>query len=152
MKPTYHLFERYGVELEYMIVARDDLRVRPVADELIRQACGEFASDVERGPITWSNELVLHVIELKTTDPATSLAGLAPAFQAEIQAMNGMLAPHGAQLMPTSMHPLMDPNTETRLWPHEYNRSTRPSTAFSIAAGMAGPTCSAASEPAVCRR
>jgi carboxylate-amine ligase len=121
MKPTYHLFERYGVELEYMIVARDDLRVRPVADELIRLACGEYASDVERGPITWSNELVLHVIELKTTEPATSLAGLAPAFQAEIQAMNGMLAPHGAQLMPTSMHPLMDPNTETRLWPHEYN-------------------------------
>jgi carboxylate-amine ligase len=121
MSDPYHLFERYGVELEYMIVARDDLRVRPIADELICHACGEYASDVERGPITWSNELVLHVIELKTTDPAPTLAGLAREFQSEVRAMNGILAPLGARLMPTSMHPFMDPDTETRLWPHEYN-------------------------------
>lgn len=121
MSGPYHLFERYGVELEYMIVAADDLRVRPIADELIRHECGEYASDVERGPITWSNELVLHVIELKTTDPATTLAGLAREFQSEVRAMNGILAPLGARLMPTSMHPFMDPDTETRLWPHEYN-------------------------------
>jgi glutamate---cysteine ligase / carboxylate-amine ligase len=121
MSGPYHLFERYGVELEYMIVAWDDLRVRPIADELIRHECGEYASDVERGPITWSNELVLHVIELKTTDPATALTGLPREFQSQVQAMNGILAPLGARLMPTSMHPLMDPDSETRLWPHECN-------------------------------
>jgi carboxylate-amine ligase len=121
MSRPYHLFERYGVELEYMIVAADDLRVRPIADELIRHECGEYASDVERGPITWSNELVLHVIELKTTAPAPMLAGLAHEFQSEVRAMNGILAQMGARLMPTSMHPFMDPDTETRLWPHEYN-------------------------------
>src|SRR5690606_7705226 len=32
-----------------------------------------------------------------------------------------ILAPMGAMLMPTAMHPWFDPATETRLWPHEYS-------------------------------
>jgi hypothetical protein len=33
--------------------------------------------------------------------------------------MNAALAALGARLLPTGMHPWMDPRTETKLWPHE---------------------------------
>lgn len=116
-----HLFAGYGIELEYMIVDRETLDVRPVADELIRAVMGAYVSDVERGDIGWSNELVLHVIELKTNGPAPRLDDLAAKFQQNVREINALLAPLGACLMPTAAHPWMDPHGETRLWPHEYN-------------------------------
>lgn len=115
----FPLFARVGVELEYMIVAEDGLSVLPAADELIRQVTGGWNSDVERGSIAWSNELVLHVIELKTNGPANALAGLAGEFQGEVCEMNRRLRALGGRLMPTAMHPWMDPRCETRLWPHD---------------------------------
>lgn len=117
----WHLFEVVGVELEYMIVDRSTLAVRPVADEVLRAVAGEIVSDVETGELAWSNELVLHVIELKTNGPAESLAGLETFFDRDVRRINGLLEPLGARLMPTAMHPFMDPHTETRLWPHEYS-------------------------------
>ncbi len=36
-----------------------------------------------------------------------------------MRVINEILAPLGARLMPTAMHPWMDPQAETRLWPHE---------------------------------
>ena len=115
----FPLFARVGVELEYMIVAEDGLGVLPVADELIRLMTGGPNSDVDRGSIAWSNELVLHVIELKTNGPAASLSGLAGEFQGEVCEINRRLRGLGGRLMPTAMHPWMDPLRETRLWPHD---------------------------------
>lgn len=117
------MFEGFGVELEYMIVDRQTLAVRPVADEILRAAAGgkEFVSDHEVGGtgIGWSNELALHVIELKTAEPVRSLAGLAPKFDDSVASVNALLAPTGGRLMPSAMHPLMDPLRELRLWPHD---------------------------------
>ena len=115
------LFAGVGVELEYMIVDAESLAVRAISDELIRAAAGAYQSDVERGWFCWSNELVLHVIEIKTNGPATSLQGLADGFQTEVNEINRRLAPLGARLMPSAMHPWMDPQRETRLWPHEFS-------------------------------
>ena len=117
--PSLHLFDAFGIELEYMIVDAETLDVRPIADELFRSVAGEYVSDVERGPITWSNELVAHVVELKTTNPAPSLDGLADLFQNEVREINRRLAAFGARLLPTAMHPWMDPHREMRLWPHD---------------------------------
>jgi glutamate---cysteine ligase / carboxylate-amine ligase len=114
-----HLFEGFGVELEYMIVDRDSLDVRPMADRVLEAAAGELTGDVERGPLAWSNELVLHVIELKTNGPAARMAGLAGLFQDDVRAINRLLEPWNACLMPSAAHPWMDPYTETRLWPHD---------------------------------
>jgi gamma-glutamyl:cysteine ligase YbdK (ATP-grasp superfamily) len=119
------LMERVGVELEYMIVDRETLDVKPLADVLLRDAAGvdEWVSDVEPddgGGIGWSNELVNHVIELKTIDPVTDLAGIAPRFQRQVEAANEWLESRHARLLPGAMHPWMDPARETRLWPHEY--------------------------------
>lgn len=115
------LFEAFGVELEYMIVDRATLDVAPISDEALRAVAGEIVSDVERGAIAWSNELVLHVLEMKTNGPAPSLGPLGAAFQKQVHEANELLAEFGARLMPTAMHPWMDPHREMRLWPHEYN-------------------------------
>jgi gamma-glutamyl:cysteine ligase YbdK (ATP-grasp superfamily) len=114
-----HAFTGYGIELEYMIVDRQTLSVLPVADELMRRAAGVRMAEVQRGKFCWSNELVLHLIELKNTTPDPALEPLPAAFQAEIRSIDRLLEPLGARLMPTAMHPWMDPLAETRLWPHD---------------------------------
>lgn len=125
----FHLFDAIGIELEYMIVDRDTLDVRPICDELFRLAAGENACDVEpdgpEGVVSWSNELALHVVELKTQRPATSLEDLANTFQDHVRRVDALLEPMNARLLPTAMHPWMDPNHETRLWPHENNEIYR---------------------------
>ena len=111
-------FEGYGIELEYMIVDRATLDVWPIADRLLVDSSGNTDGSVERGSMGWSNELIAHVIEIKNTRPERSLASLPRRFDAEIRAINAALASHGACLMPTGMHPWMNPATETTLWTH----------------------------------
>ncbi len=115
-----HAFGGTGIELEYVLVDRETLAVRPIADALLRDASGAVVNAVSYGRFGWSNELALHLLELKSEGPEASLEGLAEGLQAEIHAMNARLAPLGARLMPTGMHPWMNPRTETRVWPHEY--------------------------------
>lgn len=117
----YHLFEGYGIELEYMLVDRDTLAVRSMSDELLKGVLGTDGSDYENGMVTWSNELVMHVIELKSTRPEPDLKTLEEAFVQNIAKINDLLRPGNAMLMPTAAHPFMDPMTETRLWPHDNN-------------------------------
>lgn len=120
MPARFSLFECFGVELEYMIVQRDDLRIAPWSDRVLINADGLPVSDIERGSVTWSNELTAHVIELKTTDPVASLDGYAAAFANEVGELNRRFAPHGAMLLPTAMHPMMRPE-EAVLWAHDNN-------------------------------
>lgn len=97
---TLRLFEAFGVELEYMIVRGGTLDVMPICDEVIRSAAGSYASDFEAGEITWSNELALHVIELKTSEPASAIDPLIDPFKAQVRAINSILEPMGGRLMP----------------------------------------------------
>lgn len=120
-KRPLHLFEAYGVELEYMIVDADTLSVLPITDRVLHAVAGDYLSEIELGEIAWSNELALHVIELKTNGPAESLEPLPDQFQTHVARINQLLAPLGGRLMPTAMHPWMDPHREMKLWPHEYN-------------------------------
>ena len=115
------LFEATGIEIEYMIVDNDGLDVLAVTDHVLAQEAGEIVNEVETGKLCWSNELVLHVIELKTNGPAATLSGLANDFTNDITRINARLDDLNARLMPTAMHPWMDPHTQTRLWPHGYN-------------------------------
>lgn len=116
------LFEAVGIEFEYMIVDRDSLSVRPLCDRLLQAVGGvednEVYPDGENGPAAWSNELVLHVVEFKTAAPVASLDGLNALFITQVAQANETLAQWNAYLMPTAMHPWMDPEREMRLWPH----------------------------------
>ena len=114
-----HAFAGCGIELEYMIVDRHTLSVMPTADVLLHAAAGGVVSDVARGRFGWSNEIVLHLIEIKNIQPDPALESLAAGLQAEVNLINQLLQPMGARLMPSGMHPWMDPSTETRLWPHD---------------------------------
>ena len=117
-KKTLGLFEGAGIELEYMIVNRDTLDILPIADELLKAVTGSYINDYEKEGISWSNELALHVVELKTGRPVPTLSETISLFQQDIGQINSILAGFGGMLMPTGAHPWMNPCTEAKLWPH----------------------------------
>jgi gamma-glutamyl:cysteine ligase YbdK (ATP-grasp superfamily) len=110
---TIPAFAGYGLELEYMIVDRDSLAVRPLADALLPML---RARRRPAATLDWSNELVRHVIETKNVAPTPALATLPALFADDVRDANALLASMNARLMPTAMHPWMDPSTETVLW------------------------------------
>ena len=112
------LFSGYGIEIEYMIVDERSLDVLPVSDRVIRDLAGAMVNEVERGAVAWSNELVMHVIELKTNGPAPAVSGLPVPFLENVREINSRLETIHGMLMPTGMHPWMDPYRETTLWSH----------------------------------
>lgn len=116
-----HIFQGYGIELEYMLVDKDTLAVKPITDEVLKHELGQYGSDFENGIVTWSNELVLHVIELKSTRPELNFNALENGFADDIRRINAILDKHHAMLMPTAAHPFMNPLTDTKLWPHDSN-------------------------------
>jgi hypothetical protein len=111
------LFDAYGIEVEYMIVDGERLDVAPAADALLEAVAGELTDEFENGDVAWNNELALHVVELKCNGPRRKLAGLAESFAANVRLANDKLGREGSRLMPTAMHPWMDP-AKVQLWPH----------------------------------
>lgn len=116
-----HLFDAYGIELEYMIVDDKTLNVKPITDKLIYSIAGSYLNEVDAGRISYSNELALHVVELKTTVPEPDLEPLGALFSEHICKLNRLLKRMNARLLPTGAHPWMDPHKEMQLWNHEYN-------------------------------
>jgi gamma-glutamyl:cysteine ligase YbdK (ATP-grasp superfamily) len=121
MGKKYHLFEVYGIELEYMLVSKDTFKVTPIVDLLLTKKNGSLTSDIENGKIAWSNELVAHVLELKTNGPTNDLNNLSENFHANVVEINELLKEFKVQLMPAASHPLMNPDTDTQLWKHSYS-------------------------------
>lgn len=122
MKSSWHIFERFGLELEYMIVSKDSEKVLPKVDAVLgKDENGENLSDVEHGPVGLSNELVSHVLEFKCAEPTATLAGWDEKFHREILSANEKLSSVGGELLPSAAHPFMDPMTETVLWPYDCN-------------------------------
>ncbi|MFG0262022.1 MAG: glutamate-cysteine ligase family protein [Novipirellula sp. JB048] len=117
------LFSAYGIELEYVIVDRVTLAVQSCADRVLQSLShvphDHFPADFSAGLCSWSNELALHVIELKISDPIANLTRLSTAFEHAVEAVDPVLETLGLRLLPTSMHPWMNPSRETRLWPHQ---------------------------------
>ena len=112
------LFSQFGIEIEYAVVGHESLDVRPVVDLLFERQTGAF-TDVASAPIVWSHELVNHVLEMKVSEPVRDLVGVDAAFQRSVQEANLALGALDCRLLPTGMHPWMNPETETTLWRHE---------------------------------
>ncbi len=113
MKST---FPTYGIELEYMVVDRENLNILPLADRVLLEMDPAYVEEVSADGVAWSHELVRHVLEVKTDGPVDTLDGQAERFAVAVNAMNDRLNPMGAMLMPTATHPWMIPNRECRLW------------------------------------
>ncbi|APY09041.1 glutamate--cysteine ligase [Winogradskyella sp. J14-2] len=121
MARKYHLFEVYGIELEYMLVHKNTFKVAPQVDELLTKKAGKITSDIDNGDIAWSNELVAHVVELKTNGPTANLHDLASKFHANVLEIDELLSNLQLKLLGTAAHPLMHPNLDTQLWKHSYS-------------------------------
>ena len=123
MSTVLRLFEGYGIEIETMVVDADSLDIRPIVDDLLKRGADTdaYVGEVEDGAIAWSNEFVAHVVELKTNGPAPDWTGLEHEFRRSSKLLNDYLATWNAMLLPTAMHPWMNPVTETKFWPHDYS-------------------------------
>lgn len=119
---SYHLFEVYGIELEYMLVHSRTFKVNPIVDKLLTRKHGSLTSDVDNGKIEWSNELVAHVVEMKTNGPTADLETLDELFAENVSEMNRLLKEFDSELLPTAAHPLMHPESEMQLWQHNYSK------------------------------
>lgn len=115
------LFEGFGIEIEEMIVDADTLDVRPWSDRALLDESGSISSELPRGVLAWCNELAAQVIEIKNNGPTHSLDGMAAEFQQSVRDIDARLRPHGARLLPTGMHPWMDPARDAVLWQHEWS-------------------------------
>jgi glutamate---cysteine ligase / carboxylate-amine ligase len=109
-------FAAYGIELEYAIVDAQSLDACPMARTLLEHPRMGHAGTRAAPALEWSNELVAHVVELKNAVPVPDLDVLARAFQTAIASCCRTLSTHRARLMPTGMHPWMNPRTEAVLW------------------------------------
>jgi len=116
------LFEKYGIELEYMIVEKKTLDILPLCDKVLYKISGSNNNEVmpegPDGPSFWSNELALHVIEFKTSSPVPSLNEIDSVFLNDIRRANLILDEMDGKLMPGAMHPWMKPELEFKIWPH----------------------------------
>ena len=118
---NFKIWERFGVEMEFMIVDRKTLQVLPRADiPLGKDKDGNQLSDVEYDDIGLSNELVSHVLEFKCAHPKSTFDGLGKRFFHEIRRANKKLEKINAMLLPSAAHPFMDPS-EMQLWPYDCN-------------------------------
>lgn len=114
----YSLFSVLGIEIEYMLVDSTSLNVSPQSDVILHALAGEQVNEVTLGDIAVSNELVMHVLELKNNGPKPPNAPIAQQFQQAIQDLQPLLAQYHLQLLPTGAHPWMNPIKETKRWPH----------------------------------
>ena len=107
MSSALSVFLGYGVELEYMIVDRIPAHC---GQGLRHRLSGTDASEYRCGQLAWSNELVLHLLELKNVEPNRNIDTLLAAFRAKFSGSTLCSNPLGAKLMPTAMHPWMNPS------------------------------------------
>ncbi|MBL7480872.1 carboxylate-amine ligase [Legionella bononiensis] len=115
---NFSIFSVLGIEIEYMLVDRDNLNIQPKSDLILSALAGHQADEVELGDIAISNELVMHVLELKNNGPRAVDAPVTEQFHKTIRELQPLLEQHNLLLLPTGAHPWMNPHTETVRWPH----------------------------------
>ena len=118
---SYPIFSVTGIEIEYMLVDRNTLEILPIADKVLQtlSGTGEIQSEIEFGNIGISNELALHVLELKSLQPVENLVELESELQIIQHKIQDVLAKDfQAMLLPTGAHPWLVPDDNIALWPH----------------------------------
>lgn len=117
----FPIFSVTGIEIEYMLVDKDTLDIAPIADQVLQALSpnNEIENEIEIGNIGVSNELALHVLELKSLQPVSDLVKLEQEFQPIQQRINQILSERfNALMLPTGAHPWFEPHEDVALWPH----------------------------------
>ncbi len=111
----YRAFDVCGLELEYVTVDRD-LNAVSVVEPVLAALAGRPVSDATLGAVEFSNEIVDHVLEIKTPAPTKSLAQSEAWLAEGVRRVSALLSDHfTARLLPTGMHPWFNPK-KARLW------------------------------------
>ena len=121
-KPPYAPFSVCGLELEFALVDRD-LNVASLAAPTLASLAGQTTSEVELGIVGLTNEIVEHVLELRTDLPLPSLHDTESVLVEGVRRVGALLATRhgGARLLPTAMHPWLDPR-RAKLWRRSHRR------------------------------
>jgi len=116
-RPRHHYrpFSVAGMELEYAVVDRE-LEPASLVEAAFRLIAGRPASDIDLGGVAFSNEIADHVFEVKTPLPTRSLARSEELLAEGVRRFSNVLRQEfGAMLLPTGMHPWMNPRNG-KLW------------------------------------
>lgn len=115
---NFSLFSVLGIEIEYMLVDKDTFNIQPKSDRILHALAGSCVNEVALGDIVMSNELVMHVLELKNNGPKPFTAPIDQHFQKAITEIQPQLYQENLTLMPSGAHPWMNPHKETVRWPY----------------------------------
>ncbi len=105
---TDELFGGARVEIDYAIVDRESLEVRPIAD-LVLGAAGRL----ELGPVNCGSASAKHLLVLAGSRSIEERSTLTADFQRAVREIDARLESHSAMLLPGGMHPFMASVAET---------------------------------------
>lgn len=117
---VFKLFEVVGVEIEYMVVDKKTLDIRPIVDDILLDLAGNISNEVVFDKVGISNELVSHVIELKMSAPQVLGEHSHLDFHEVIKHnIQPVLEKNHSLLLPSSMHPTLQTNSPLiKIWQH----------------------------------
>lgn len=117
---VFKLFEVVGVEIEYMVVDKESLHIRPIVDEILFDLAGNISNEIVFDKVGVSNELVSHVIELKMSSPQVLSEHSHLDFHEVIKyKIQPVLDKNQSLLLPSSMHPTLHTNSPLiKIWQH----------------------------------
>lgn len=120
IRDDYRPFEVCGLELEYAVVDRD-LNAASLVEDALGALAGHPTSDVELGAVGFSNEIMDHVLEIKTTWPPRSLVEAERWLHEGVDRLSTLLHQRfDARLLPTGMHPWLRP-AQAQVWSRSNN-------------------------------
>lgn len=118
---NFSIFSVLGIEIEYMLVDKESFNIQPKSNLILEALAGRPVNEVVLDEIGISNELVMHVLELKNNGPKPFDAPVAEQFQKTLLEIQPVLSEQNLVLMPSAAHPWMDPHVETVRWQNENN-------------------------------
>ncbi len=76
---------------------------------------------IELPDFSFGKEMQLHVMEIKANQPFKTPTAFEETMQSAVSTLNGIVGKHGAHLLGTGMHPLLQ-LSDTGVWPHHHRR------------------------------
>ncbi len=119
-KATYKPLEVLGPEHEYSLVDKD-LKPLPISDKIIKDYCGKIINFIELPSFTFGKEMQMHVMEIKANQPFKTPSEFEETMQTAVLTLNQIVQKHGAMLLGTGMHPLLELE-ETGIWSHYHKK------------------------------
>ncbi len=93
----------------------------PISDKIIKGYCGKTINFIELPSFTFGKEMQLHVMEIKANQPFKTPTEFEETMQTAVATLSKIVEKHGAKLLGTGMHPLMNLK-DTTIWPHYHRK------------------------------